>query len=122
MAVTPATVAVVSGVAVPATGSADHDRWSYWIKSALLLIRERLGDTSLLDQEILDYVVGEAVAAMVKRPEDYTQIDVQVDDGRLSKRYESGKGRVVILDEWWNLLSPTVRRGKAFSIDTLPAC
>lgn len=120
MTVTPASVAIIAGVSEPSDDVVQ--RWEYWINSALLLIAARLGDTSLLDQNVLDYVVGEAVAAMVRRPEDYTQIDVQVDDGRLSKRYESGKGRVAILDEWWNLLSPTSRRGKAFSIDSLPAC
>lgn len=120
MTVTPASVAVIAGVAAPS--DAVVDRWQYWIDAALLLIRSRLGDTSLLDQDVLDYVVGEAVAAMVKRPEDYTQVDVQIDDGRVSKRYESSKGRVVILDEWWNLLAPTSRRGRAFSIDSLPYC
>ena len=121
MAVIPSDVAVVVGQPTP-TDPAQYAQWEYWIRSALTLIGARLGDTSLLDQDRLDYVVTEAVAAMVKRPEDYTQIEVQVDDGRVAKRYESGKGRVVILDEWWNLLAPGLSRGKAFSIDTLPAC
>lgn len=121
MAVIPDDVAIIVGTATP-TDPLLYARWQYWINSALMLIETRLGDTSLLDQSRLDWVVGEAVAAMVKRPDDYTQIEVQVDDGRVARRYETGKGRVVILDEWWNMLSPVSTRGKAFSIDTLPAC
>ena len=67
-------------------------------------------------------MVREAVAMMAKRPDDATQVTVSIDDGATSKTYRSGTGRVTILDEWWNLLSPTTSTsGRAFEVDTMPA-
>jgi hypothetical protein len=86
-----------------------------WIQSAKFLIRNRLGDLDDLDQESLDYVVREAVVAKVRRPDDATQIDVSVDDGRISKVYQTSSGSVTIRPEWWELLSPS-HGGEAFSI------
>lgn len=122
MAVTPANVAVDLGRATPATGSADYQQWQQWISDALLLLRvgdrqhAGLGDLSLLDQDTVDYVVRRAVVDHVKRPDNATQVDIQVDDGRVSRRYESGKGRVVILDEWWDMLTPESAPDGAFSV------
>jgi hypothetical protein len=50
--------------------------------------------------------VLQAVAAHIRNPDDATQVDVAVDDGRVSKRYASGTGRVTIIDEWWDMLTP----------------
>ena len=56
-------------------------------------------DLDSLDQQVLDMVVTEAVADRVKHPDDATQVDVSVDDGRVSRRYESGSGQIRIRDE-----------------------
>lgn len=116
MAVTPAEIAVELGRTVPESDSAEYAQWELWIADALFLIGRRLGDVSELDQPTLDYVVRQAVAAHVKRPDDATRIDVSVDDGRVGREYRSSRGRVEIIDDWWALLSPTDTTGKAFSI------
>ena len=121
MSVTPADSAVALGRTAPALGSTEHDQWAMWVADALMLITARLGDVSLLDQDRLDYVVREAVVAQVRRPDDVTSVDVAVDDGRVSKRYSSGSGRVTIRDEWWALLSPESSGRRAFEVDTMPA-
>jgi hypothetical protein len=81
-----------------------------------MLIRDRLGDLEALNQETLDDVVTLAVAEFVKRPDDATQVEVAIDDGRVSKRYSSGKGKIEILDEWWSRLDPGLDASGAFSV------
>jgi hypothetical protein len=129
MTVTTDTIAVALGRTAPAPGSVEADQWSLWISDALMLIGARLGDTTLLDQDKLDYVVREAVVAQVRRPDDATAVDIAVDDGRVSRTYRSSAGRVTIRSEWWDLLSPTASTSGAFSIrpsgtgwDHLPWC
>ena len=121
MAVTPAMIAVALGRTAPSEDSAEFAQWSMWIADALMLIDARLGDATLLDQARLDYVVREAVAAHVRKPDDATQVTVSVDDGSTSRTYRSSRGRVDILDEWWTLLSPLSPKGRAFEVDTMPA-
>lgn len=87
-----------------------------WIDDALLLIGARLGDIAELDQAKLDYVVREAVVQHIRHPDDATQVSVSVDDATSSRTYRSGRGRVTILDEWWDLLAP-VEQGGAFVLD-----
>lgn len=119
MTVTPANVAVALGRATPSAGSPDFAQWEMWISDALMLIDARLGDVSALDQAKLDYVVREAVVAQVRRPDDATQVAVTLDDGSVSRTYRSSRGRIAILDEWWDLLSPPESKGgRAFAIDT----
>ena len=93
-------------------------QWEMWIDDARLLIGARLGDLDELDQAKLDYVVRDAVVAHVRQPDDATQVTESLGDASTSRTYRSGKGRVVILEEWWNLLSP-VEAGGAFSLDTV---
>lgn len=118
MAVTPENIAVALGRTAPTVGSAEYAQWTMWIADALLLIADRLGDVTLLNQAKLDYVVREAVVTHVRRPDDVTQVEVAVDDSRSSRTYRSSKGRVFILDEWWDLLSPNDESG-AFTLDML---
>lgn len=121
MTVTPETIAVALGRTAPADGTPEFAQWNLWIDDALMLIEARLGDPALLDQAKLDYVVREAVAAQVRRPDDATQVAVSVDDGSVSRTYQSGSGRVTIRDEWWELLAPdSGESGKAFHVDTAP--
>lgn len=119
MAVTPETIAVALGRTAPDQGSPEWVQWEMWIGDALMLIEARLGDPAELDQAKLDYVVREAVAAHVRRPDDVTQVSTSVDDGSTSRTYRSGKGRVTILDEWWDLLAPKTS-GRAFSFRPTP--
>jgi hypothetical protein len=124
MAVTPTTIAVALGRTAPEVDSAEYLQWDMWISDALMLISARLvGDgtgqvASLaeLDQDALDYVVRESVVAQIRRPDDATQVAVSVDDGSVSRTYRTARGRVTILDEWWDLLSPTDSSAGAFSI------
>lgn len=118
MAVGPQDIAVELGRTVPDPGSVEYSQWEQWIADALFLIRKRpklvFAD---LDGETVDYVVRQAVAAHVKRPDDATQVTIAVDDANSSRTYRTSKGRVEILDEWWAMLSPTDNTsGRAFSI------
>jgi len=119
VAVSIADIAVALGREVPDDDSIEARQWQMWIDDALLLIEARLGDLAGLNPLNLDYVVREAVAAQVRRPDDATSVEVGVDDGRVTKRYSSSRGRVFIRDEWWKLLDPA-SRGSAFVVDLAP--
>lgn len=99
----------------PASSPAEQNQWQMWINHAELLISTRFGGLESLDPALVDYVVLQAVLAHVRKPDDATQVDMAVDDARVSRRYSSGNGRVTILDEWWDLLSPR-STGGAFTI------
>ncbi len=120
MAVSPSDIAQELGQS--AVTDAQVIQWGQWITDALLLIRVGdgthvgLGDPSALDPAVVDYVVRQAVVAHARRPDDATQVDVSVDDGRTSRMYQSGKGRVAILDEWWDMLAPAATPDEAFTI------
>jgi len=116
MAVTPDDIAVELGRTAPSTTTQEYAQWQRWIADALFLIGRRLGDVTLLDQEALDYVVRQAVATHVRRPDDATQVTVSVDDASSSRTYRSSRGRVEIIDEWWAMLAPTDTTTRAFSI------
>jgi hypothetical protein len=118
MAVTPANIAVDLGRAAPTPGSPTYLQWELWITDAELLIANRraLLPEVTVDPATLDYVVRQAVLAHVKKPDDATQVTIAVDDGSSSRRYESGKGRVTILDEWWDDLGLALDDGKPFTI------
>ena len=116
--VTPAMLAVALGQAAPEPGSVTEQQWRMWIDDAVMLIdaRQATLGAAVPDQAKLDYVVREAVAAHIKRPDDATQVTIAVDDGSSSRSYKTGKGRVTILDEWWALLG-LVEASGAFSVD-----
>lgn len=101
---TPADIAVELGR--PAPDAVQAEQWQRWIDEARYLIGKRLGDITALDPADVDYVTLKAVAQHAKQPDNATQVDVAVDDARVSRRYSSGSGRVTILDEWWYLLDP----------------
>lgn len=125
MTVTPAMIAVKLGRAAPEPGSITEQQWDMDIDDALMLIQNRAEeldvDMSTISEVKLDYVVREAVAAYIKRPDDATQVSVTVDDGTTARTYQSGKGRIDIIDEWWTLLGLTDPDDSgAFSIDMIP--
>lgn len=121
MAVTAYDIATTLGAPTPVPAERET-QWQMWIDDALLQVRlwaARSGyDYATLDQQALDYVVREAVALKVRRPDSATQVDVQVDDGSVSRRYASSTGQVTILPEWWDLLRPVSAASSsgAFSI------
>lgn len=106
MAVTYETVAISLGRTVT-LGSAEEQQITQWIADALLLIGHRLGDTSLLNQDVLDYVVREAVVTRARNPEGMQS--ETIDD--YTYRLPSETRRVTILDEWWNMLDPDAGSG-----------
>lgn len=109
--VQPADVALTLGRSTPADDSTEFSQWALWISDAETVISERLGDITLLDQGVLSYVVREAVALKVKRPDAASSTTVSVDDGTVTKRYERAAGAIIILDEWWQMLAPAARHG-----------
>lgn len=114
--VTAAAIAAMLGRPLPTVPAEQITQWEQLIGEAEWLVERRLGDLAVLDQRALDYVVRHAVAAHIRRPDDATQVDVQVDGDRVSKRYETGHGRVRILDEWWAMLTPKAGPSGAFSV------
>ena len=112
MAVTYEDVAISLGRTLT---DAEQAQATLWIGDALLLVAARLGDLAELDQDILDYVVREAVVLKMKRPDEATRVDVSVDDASVSRSYERSTGQVTILDEWWSMLSPANDSSAGFS-------
>ena len=106
MAVTPDMIAVALGRPTP-TGS-QLAQWTYWASEAQRIIHARavrLGvDPASLNEEALDSVVVRAVVAMVRNPDDATQVSVSVDDGNMARTYRSSDGEVSIKDRWWDEL------------------
>lgn len=80
----------------------ERNRVDWWLTGAELLLKARLGDVSLLDQNAVRYVEAEAVAARVGNPDNYTS--ETIDD--YTYRYGSETRGIVIRDEWWAMLSP----------------
>lgn len=106
MAVTSDMIAVALGRPTP-TGS-QLAQWIYWATEARRIIHVRAGkvgaDPASLDEETLDSVVVRAVVAMVRNPDDATQVSVSVDDGNMARTYRSSDGEVSIKDRWWDEL------------------
>lgn len=115
MATTVYEVAVELGRPTPVSGSAQDLQWSQWITRTYNLIRERLGNLALLDQETLDDVVLVSVAAHARNPDGVDSYTVSVDDGSDTKRYQHSHGRIVVSAESWERLSSRSERG-AFTI------
>jgi len=109
VSVTYSDVAVALGR--PITDTNEQAQVAWWISSAELQIKSRLGDTDLLDQDVLKFVVVEAVAAKAQNPEGAAS--ETIDD--YTYRLPAETRRVTILDEWWNMLDPNAGSG-AFSV------
>ena len=91
-----------------------------WIDDAKIIISRGPDGRSevnlaALDQRTLDMVVREAVANRIKRPDSAKQVSVSVDDGQVSRTYETATGQIEILPAWWALLLPA-ESGAAFTI------
>ena len=110
-------VAVVQDVATslgrPITEQAEIEQVQMWLDDAELQIRLRLGDVHLLDQETVAFVEREAVVLKVRNPDG--KQNERVDDYSYGLSEAQARGQVLILDEWWALLTPDKATG-AFSI------
>lgn len=100
----------------PLTSTLEGDQIQQWLNNAEMQIRLRLGDVSLLDPEAVIYVETEAVALKVKNPDG--KKSEGIDDYNYGRYEDAAKGQIVILDEWWSLLSSSpARAAGAFTID-----
>lgn len=99
-------VATYEDVAVaigrPISDATEQAQVTYWLTSAELIIRARLGDVAALDQAVLKFVETEAVAAKMQNPEGFAS--ETIDD--YTYRLPAESRRVTILDEWWQMLDP----------------
>lgn len=99
-------VATVNDVEVslgrPITDAAEVAQVTQWLTDAELLITARLGNITLLDQAVLAYVEREAVILKMRNPDGYQS--ETIDD--YTYRHGESRGRVSILDEWWDMLTP----------------
>lgn len=112
--VTPDDIAVELGRPTPDQASVEYRQWTDWISQALFLIKNRLGDPTLLDPEAVDYVVRQAVATHARHPDGASQVSVSVDDTNVLRSYGQPAGRIVILPEWWALLTDDSSDGYTF--------
>lgn len=82
---------------------------TYWLNGVELLIKSRLGRVDALDQDVLKMVETEAVASRFRRLSDggASSITVAVDDGSVTRRYETVSADE-ITDAWWNMLDPSL--------------
>jgi hypothetical protein len=85
-----------------------------WLDDAEMQIRLRLGDVSLLDHDVLVFVEREAVILKIRNP-DGKQSE-GIDDYNYRRNEDNARGQVVILDAWWDMLTPDTSSGGAFSI------
>ena len=106
------------GVALRRTISdpAEQAQIEHWLTGAEMAVRSRLGDPSLLDQAVLKYVETEAVAEKVRRAgRDESSVTVSVDDGTVTRRYETSMSVDDIASDLWSLLSPA-RSSSAYTV------
>lgn len=95
--------------------SAEEEQADWWLTGAEIAVRSRLGDPALLDQDVLLYVEAEVVAGKIRRAgREESSVTVSVDDGSVTRRYDS-VGTNDIGDDLWGLLSPA-RSSSAFTI------
>lgn len=94
----------------PITDPTEQAQVAYWLDAAELVIGARLGDVTLLDQNVLKYVEVEAVSARMLNPGGYQS--ETIDD--YTYRFGTETRQIAIRDEWWRLLDPETGSG-AFS-------
>lgn len=101
------------GRPLAATEQRQAELWIGWAEKA---IESRMGALHNLDRTTLEMVVTEVVTARLRSPEPVTQVDIQVDDASVSKRYQRSSGLIEILPEWWAALGWRDTAGGAFTI------
>jgi hypothetical protein len=104
---------VATSLGRPITEQAEIDQVQMWLDDAELQIRLRLGDPLLLDPKTVAFVEREAVVLKVRNPGG--KKDERVDDYSYGLSEAQARGQVLILDEWWAMLTPGVSTA-AFTI------
>lgn len=90
---------------------------SWWLTGIERFIVRRLGPVAALVADDVRYVEAEAVAEKIRRgPSRESSITVSVDDGSVTRRYDSSASASDITDEWWALLTPATWSGTAYTI------
>lgn len=103
---------------------AEQDQVEWWLDGVELFITARLGDVADLNETVVQYVEVEAVVAKIQRAgRNESSITVSVDDGSVTRRFDSVSASD-ITDEWWQLLDPASNAGSAsirpgFEADTV---
>ena len=116
-----------STTAIPAllgeepSGEPQAEMWI--VDAATLLSRGPDGRTPInlddVDEDVVNMVIRELVANRLKRPDSATQVSVSVDDGQVTRTYESGTGQLQVLPWMWTMLQPNGEgSGGAFTIRT----
>lgn len=96
---------VAVSIGRPISTPAEQAQVEWWLDGAEMVISNQLGDVTLLSQPAVKYVEVEVVAAKVRRHGTLeSSITVAVDDGSVTRRYESPVTDEDIRDEWWALL------------------
>ena len=108
----PSDVAVNIGRPLSDAETAQVAQWIEWTEAT---IERRMGSLADLDMVTLQMVIVEAVTARLRSPEPVTQVDIQVDDASVSKRFQRSSGLIEILPEWWAALGWTESTG-AFTV------
>lgn len=100
---------------------AESAQATLWLAQARALIKGRLGDLAVLDQDVLAMVLVEAVANRLKQPDalSSTSKQVSVDDASVqtSASYSKSSGAVDILGWMWDLLTPATQSRGAFAVE-----
>lgn len=100
---------------------AESAQATLWLAQARALIKGRLGDLAVLDQDVLAMVLVEAVANRLKQPDalSSTSKQVSVDDASVqtSASYSKSSGAIDILDWMWDLLTPATQSRGAFAVE-----
>lgn len=91
--------------------------WGSWVESDIERAAVSAGKTfaSLNPVQVERFSV-EAITYRLDHPDDATQVDVSVDDARVSRRYSSSTGQLTYLPQWWAWLGLGDDTAGAFSI------
>lgn len=117
-AVTPDDIAVDLGRDPAGLSTIDTAQFQRWIDDAVFLITEGVGEGDDPPQNMVDYVVRQAVVMVAESPvPGVLSESIQVDDGMHTMRWDGRSRRVQILPEWWKMLGVDSAGGQAFTID-----
>ena len=102
MAVTLQEIADEADRPTPEPDTTKARQWLMWVDDAYDAIARRMSrlgvDPESVPEKDVDRVVRKAVAAHVKRPDDATQVTKNVDDGGVTRMYQSSRGEVTITE------------------------
>lgn len=108
---------VATAIGRPISDQDEQAQVEWWLNGIELVIIGRLGDVSELSAEVVRYVESEVVAEKVRRAgQAESSITVAVDDGSVTRRYDSPPSDADISAEWWALLGYRLPRAKSMRV------